>query len=123
MNNLCHESVDRFRDRSHQVFSMYGNFGDESCGVFAVPSPIDRAELRVIASAGLGWDHVSVSRKNRTPNWYELEYVKRLFFLAEEVAMQLHVPSKDHLSLHPHCLHLWRPHDVLIPLPPKEMVA
>jgi hypothetical protein len=102
---------------------LYGNAGDETCGVFGIPSKIDGAELRVVASSGLGWDHVSVSRKNRCPNWYELEQIKRLFFADDEVAMQLHVPSKDHLSLHPHCLHLWRPQEVAIPLPPSGMVA
>jgi hypothetical protein len=88
-----------------------------------VPSAIDRAELRVIATAGEGWDHVSVSRANRCPNWPEMEQIKRLFFATVETAMQLHVPPSDHISVHPYCLHLWRPHDVEIPRPPSWMVG
>lgn len=52
-----------------------------------------------------------------------MERVKRTFFKDTEAAMQLHVPVADHLSLHPYCLHIWRPHDATIPLPPKNMVA
>jgi hypothetical protein len=79
--------------------------------------------LMVVVSHGMGWDHVSVSHQRRTPNWYELEHVKRMFFKDDEVAMQLHMPVADHISVHPHCLHLWRPQNVEIPLPLPEMVA
>src|SRR3954452_4401010 len=77
-------------------------------------------ELAVVASNGMGWDHVSVSLKHRTPNWAELEHVKRLFFRGDEVAMQLHLPPNQHINVHPHCLHLWRPQTAAIPLPPIE---
>lgn len=79
--------------------------------------------LRIIASWSDGWDHVSVSLEDRCPTWTEMERVKRTFFKDTEAAMQLHVPVADHLSLHPYCLHIWRPHDATIPLPPKNMVA
>lgn len=68
------------------------------------------------------WDHVSVSRRNRTPNWQEMEHVKRLFFAADEIAVQFHVAEADHISIHPHTLHLWRWTHMPIPLPPKELV-
>lgn len=93
------------------------------CGAFVLPSPIEKRHLRVIASNGEGWDHVSVSLVNRCPRWSEMEYAKRLFFRDNETAMQLHVPPTDHISFHPHCLHLWRPHDAEIPRPPSIMVA
>jgi len=69
------------------------------------------------------WDHVSVSRANRCPNWPEMEHVKRLFFQDTETAMQLHVPAADHINNHPYCLHLWRPHGVEIPRPPAIFVG
>jgi hypothetical protein len=112
-----------YRDVLHEI-AAYGAIGDSGCGSFTVPSPIDRAPMRVIASSGEGWDHVSVSRKNRCPNWPEMEHVKRLFFRDDETAMQLHVPPSQHISFHPHCLHLWRPNDGQeIPRPPSIMVA
>ena len=53
-----------------------------------------------------------------------MEYVAKLFFRDDEVAMQLHVPAKDHINNHPFVLHWWRPHSKLkrIPLPPKGYV-
>jgi hypothetical protein len=78
--------------------------------------------LRVVASAGGGWDHVSVSLANRTPTWAELEYVRKLLFKPDEVVVQYHVPAEDHVNIHPYCLHLWRPHGVQLPLPPKIFV-
>lgn len=115
--------LDAYRDMSPEVRAHYGGFGDETCGVFRVTSPIDRGEILAIASSGGGWDHVSVSRPNRCPNWPEMEHVKRMFFKDDETAMQLHVPSADHISLHPNCLHLWRPHHVEIPRPPAIFVG
>jgi hypothetical protein len=78
--------------------------------------------LRIQASCEEGWDHVSVSRKNRPPNWGEMSFIHRLFFVDGETAMQLHVPRDNHVNIHPHCLHLWRPQKEQIPLPPKELV-
>lgn len=96
---------------------------DPSCaGAFL--TRVQGVVLRIIASTGKGWDHVSVSTEHRTPTWDEMEHVKRLFFLETEVAMQLHVTPKEHVNNHPNCLHLWRPTSKLrrIPLPPKYMV-
>lgn len=79
--------------------------------------------LRIIASWGMGWDHVSVSRGDRVPTWSEIDALKRVFFKDDETAMQLHVPPREHINYHSHCLHLWRPHALEIPRPPGFMVA
>jgi hypothetical protein len=96
--------------------------GDDG-GAFALRSPTDRKPMQIIASNGEGWDHVSVSRTDRVPNWEEMEHVKRLFFEDWEVAMQLHVPPAAHISVHPNCLHMWRPQSGSIPMPQAWMVA
>lgn len=92
-------------------------------GAFAIPSPTGGGSLKIIASSGAGWDHVSVSLPNRCPNWPEMARVKDLFFRDDETAMQLHVPASDHVNNHPYCLHLWRPHCGEIPRPPALMVG
>ena len=103
---------------------LYGGNGDGGNGVFQCRSPVDGRPLNVIASDGMGWDHVSVSREARVPNWEEMEHVKRLFFADGETAMQLHVPPADHINNHPRTLHLWRPNDGReIPRPPAMMVG
>jgi hypothetical protein len=102
---------------------LYGTVGDDKNGLFAFKSPVDGRELHIIASSGFGWEHVSVSKKAKPPSWAEMEWVKRKFFKPDEVCMQLHVAEVDHISAHPNCLHIWRPLDAAIPLPPKEFVA
>lgn len=89
-------------------------------GAFIIPCR--GRDLMVIASYGAGWDHVSVSLANRTPNWQEMSYVKSLFWNENECVMQLHVAKSDHINIHNHCLHLWRPQKQEIPIPPKFMV-
>ena len=102
---------------------LRGEIGDHGCGMFVLPSPIDGQALRVIASDESGWDHVSVSRTSRCPNWIEMEFVRRHFFRAEECAMQLHPPLADYVNDHPYCLHIWRPHAAPLPQPPKWMIG
>jgi hypothetical protein len=80
------------------------------------------SSLKVIASVGGGWDHVSVSLEYRCPTWAEMQFIAELFFKPDECAMQLHVPAKDHINQHPFVLHWWRPRLKLIPLPPKSFV-
>ncbi len=115
--------LEQYRDTSPEVIRHFGGSGDHTCGMFSVPSPIDGGDLRILASSGVGWDHVSVSRKNRCPNWPEMSHVKGLFFNNDETVMQLHVPSVDHVNDHPFCLHLWRPIGIEIPRPPGWMVG
>jgi hypothetical protein len=121
MKNL--RDFDHYRMTRAAVRELWGWEGDETCGAFEIPSPIDRAMLRVIASTEGGWDHVSVSRQNRCPNWTEMEHVAALFFRADEAAMQLHVPASDHVNMHPYCLHWWRPQGIAIPRPPAIFVG
>jgi len=114
---------DVYRVMTEAVLRAYGSYGDDGNGMFRMPSPVDAKPLLIIASTGYGWEHVSVSHPRRTPNWTEMEFVKRRFFNPDETAMQLHVPASDHVNVHPNCLHLWRPMLVEIPRPPAIMVG
>lgn len=81
--------------------------------------------LAILATSGdaeVPWEHVSVSRLDRTPTWAEMDRVKRFFWEDHETVMQLHVPRNSHVNLHPNCLHLWRPTGAEIPLPPTIAV-
>ena len=121
MRNL--NELNEFRDYSKKVLQLYGSYGDHTCGSFLVKSKIDKANMRIIASSGEGWEHVSISRKNRCPNWIELQQVKEMFFHDTETVVQYHVPPEDHVNNHPNCLHLWRPTEQEIPRPPVYMVG
>lgn len=115
--------LDRYRLTDMSVMTHFGSIGDSECGAFSVPSPFDHQPMNVIASSGMGFDHVSVSRKNRTPNWREMEYVKRLFARDDETWVQYHVPASDHVNVHPYCLHIWRPIHAHLPRPPGLLVG
>jgi len=111
----------RFRD------GLYASNPGEDFGAFEIPGPCGRT-LRIIASSadescGISWEHVSVSLPNRCPNWEEMCFVKNLFWDAEETVMQLHPPRSQYINNHPHCLHLWKPSKVDIPLPPQHAVG
>lgn len=96
--------------------------GDGYNGFFIYRFPGDTAMLRVVASSGDGWDHVSVSLEYRCPTWAEMDWVKRLFFKDNEAAFQLHPKPSNHINTHPYTLHLWRPLNAPIPLPPAHLV-
>lgn len=99
------------------------HMGDHE-GLFLVQVKTHKKPLRVVVSVNQdGWDHVSVSLPNRCPTWDEMDKVKRIFFKPDEVVMQLHVTEEEHISNHSFCLHLWRPVDAAIPLPPSWMVG
>ena len=134
MKNLCDPAIAKWRD--HEADKMYGTKAEERAlgGAFLVPFKREgdlrqRQWLRVIASSGAdqpaeyAFDHLSVSLSNRCPTWEEMDYIKRLFFKPEEVAYQLHMPPSDNISMHPYCLHIWRPVKEKIQLPPADTVG
>jgi hypothetical protein len=103
--------------RAHPAYR--NPLGDASNGYFEIPS----RGLRIIASNGSGWDHVSVSLADRCPTWDEMQFVRTMFFLPEETVVQIHPPLDRHVNVHPYCLHLWRNQSESIELPPSWMLA
>lgn len=114
--------LDQYRFADKAILKRYGSAGDSQNGCFIIPYPRNGAKLRIIASNGDGWDHVSVSLGNRCPAWDEMCFIKKKFFKPEEIAMQFHPPTKDYINKHPYCLHLWRPRTQFLRMPPTDMV-
>lgn len=107
----------RFRDKNHP----YGS--DDSVGNYgAFHIPFESVVLKVLASEGESWDHVSVSLPNRCPSWKEMCFIKNLFWDAEDCVIQYHPPKSIYKNQYQYCLHLWRPQKAKIPLPPLELV-
>ena len=114
--------LDKWRLKTQEVLDRWGSYGGSLNGCFMIPVIPTADVLRVIASVGDGWDHVSVSLEHRCPTWDEMSKVKRMFFNPWETAVQFHVPEEEHINIHPNVLHLWRPHNQVIHLPPRNMV-
>lgn len=89
-------------------------------GMFLIP--FGRKVLAVMVSDESGWDHVSVSCKDRTPTWKEMCFVKDQFFDEDEVAIQYHPAKENYVNIHNFVLHIWKPHNIDVPLPPICMV-
>lgn len=110
------------------VNGPYGSdltFGNN--GAFILPPKIGNRTLYVIASDGMGWEHVSIhayeGKRTRTPTWAEMCYVKDLFWDGEDIVMQLHPAKSEYVNNHPDVLHLWRPTETVIPAPPSILVG
>jgi hypothetical protein len=98
---------------------------DGNNGAFFIPTRPGQPPLKVIASDGEGWDHVSVSLPDRCPTWDEMCRIVAMFWDEGDCVMQLHPPRANWISNHPYCLHLWRPTrlGVDVPMPPSFMVG
>ena len=82
-----------------------------------------KRKLAVICGVGEGWDHVSVSLRYRCPTWEEMNWIRNLFFEREETVIQIHPPLSKYINFGENVLHLWRPWDMEITLPPRHMLA
>lgn len=103
-------------------------------GMFILTGPRGK-RLKVIAASGKyslrenkdpewAWDHVSVSLVDcrECPTWEQMCWVKHQFWDDDELVLQFHPPKDDYINFHNYVLHLWKPINVAIPMPPKEMV-
>ena len=82
-----------------------------------------RCNLNFIMSWGAGFEHCSVSMPTRCPSWEQMCVMKELFWKDDEVCMELHPAKDNYVNNHPYCLHIWRPINQEIPLPPTIMVG
>lgn len=108
---------------------------DGNQGRFSLVCPDTGRRLLVLASDGRDWreeglqgepwEHVSVSVYSRTtcPSWPEMEWIRTLFWGDEETVLQFSPPRSVKVNYHPGCLHLWRPTETAVPLPPAICVG
>ncbi len=107
-------------------------------GLFFLPPEVvgrknTKDRLSLIISDAVGWDdqtlgprrweHASVSWPDRCPTWPEMCRIKSMLFDEDEVVFQLHPATNQYVSYHRYCLHLWKPLDERIPLPPLETLG
>lgn len=104
----------------------YGSKTGKPYGAFRLHGPCGVELMIMVGSARLpeaeSWEHVSVSTRDRCPNWTEMTWVKRLFWEPEACVVQFMPPEADYINCHPHTLHMWRSTRVPFPMPPKILV-
>jgi len=116
----------RYKGDKHYLVShpLAGPGDGETYGAAIIPGPT-AADLKIIFSSGMensDWEHVSVSCRNRCPNWVEMCFVKELFWDGEDCVVQFHPPKSDYVKLHDFVLHMWRATGQAFPIPPKVYV-
>lgn len=99
-------------------------------GIFNIPMNHNTITAQCLVSDGAGFEHVSVTLLNkkvkfipRCPTWEEMCIIKDTFWDKEDCVIQYHPPASQYISNHPYCLHLWRPTDIEIPIPPMILVG
>ena len=108
----------RVRDGLMASDESFGNNGAFIIG-------FEHYQFFVIASDELGWEHISISldNKKRTPSWKEMCFFKYLFWGDDEAVIQIHPPKSEYVNNHDYCLHLWKPKDYELKLPPSFLVG
>lgn len=87
---------------------------------------INGERIKVIASDGEGWEHVSVSKADqptKVPNWEIMCKVKEVFWGDDAWVCQFHPPKSEYVNNHAGCLHLWRPRYTGFPTPPSILTG
>lgn len=121
MRPMPNETLEKMRDVACELDYFGQTAAGTGSGFFRARLHGDR--FTIITSCDKSWEHVSVSTRKRCPTWEEMCIFKNLFWLPEEAVMQLHPPERDHVNNHLYCLHLWKPVQLEIPLPPSIMVG
>ncbi len=92
-------------------------------GIFEI-SLAHSQKFMTIASDGLGWEHVSISRRDRCPTWQEMCQIKEMFWDDTDCVVQYHPAESEYVNQHPFCLHLWRQAGLqTMPMPPSILVG
>ena len=99
---------------SDASYGPYGAF--ELPDLWIIAAGADNPEVE-------GWEHVSVSRRDRCPTWDEMCWVKDLFWDPDETVLQFHPPKSRYINCHPFCLHLFRDAQFPMRLPPSCLVG
>lgn len=85
--------------------------------------PVNQKAYYVIFTSSLGWEHASISQRNKTPEWEIMCRIKDIFWSGEECCIEYHPKEEDYVNMHEHCLHIWKPIGIEIPMPPSIMVG
>lgn len=116
--------LERFRKTDGPMGSRPG----DKFGAFFLPRA--GTMIVVIATSGndeIPWEHVSgrvdTHKGQRCPTWAEMCWIKDWFWEAEECVIQFHPAASEYVNMHPYVLHLWKPLNAVIPIPPKEAVG
>ena len=71
----------------------------------------------------IGWEHLSVSHKNKIPSWECMNEMKEMFFKDDEECFQIHPKKDNYVNNNEYTLHIWRPEEGMKQIPPSVLVG
>lgn len=92
-------------------------------GFFILPNPRTMKGMYILIQADnlQGWEHISIAipSENRWPTIEELNWIREFFWDTDERLVQFH----GKLKKNEFCIHLWKPIDQELPVPPSFMAG
>jgi len=88
-----------------------------------LPQTYRFSKCNVLVSNDGGLWHLSISRKDRLPNYDEVKYARYAYLPDDITVAQLFPPKTDFVNMHQFCLHLWElaAPELWLPSPPKKI--
>ena len=96
-----------------ELFQFYGHYTD----------PLTRKDYLVKFTNGFGWEHLSVSTRNKTPEWDVMCKLKEIFWRDDECCVEYHPKREDYVNNMPFCLHIWKKIGEEFEMPPSILVG
>lgn len=108
-----------------RVLKVYKNVETKLASKLKVEVRSNQASDKCLVSLTIckGWEHLSVSHKNKIPSWMTMQEMKELFFKDDEECFQLHPKADNYINNNEYTLHIWRPIHMMFPTPPSVLVG
>lgn len=98
---------------NEEIFQLYCHYTD----------PITRKDYLVKFTRGFGWEHLSASTRNKTPEWDVMCKLKEIFWKDDECCVEYHPKKEDYVNNMPYCLHVWKKIGCEFEMPPSILVG
>jgi len=99
--------------RDEDVIQIRANYND----------PVARKSYWCKFTKAQGWEHLTVSGKNKVPDWDVMCKVKDIFWDEEECCIEYHPRKSQYINNNEYCLHIWRPDFMELPEPPLHLLG
>jgi len=111
--------------QDRRVLKVYKNVETDTVSKLKLEVRSNKASDKCLVSITRikGWEHLSVSHKNKIPSWECMQEMKELFFYDDEECFQLHPKADNYINNNEYTLHIWRPVDGNFPIPPSILVG
>lgn len=111
--------------KDRRIIRVYKNIDTDKVKKIKVEVHSIKASDKCLVSLTImdGWEHLSVTHKNKIPSWLCMQEMKEMFFKDDEECFQLHPKAENYINNNEYTLHIWRPIDGMQQIPPSIFVG